>query len=196
MKILIKLGQFALFIMLAFILNYYQIKYLGRQRFTDRMKFAEIKNVLIPGSGKAYYNGIPNLTLLGRLDTAAAIWKDYPMNRLILSGIEDYRYNHEPMDMLIALRARGIPDSVCILDNHGPDTFETLENYRENFGSEPVIIITQNEHLERALWIAGKMGIDARGYATTGYKDSPINWILFREFGARIKARIEVMIYL
>lgn len=195
MKFLIKLGSAAIIIAGIIFINYYHMKQFGQKRMVSRSKFEEIENVLIPGAGRGYLEGLPNQSFKGRIDTAAAIWHQYKHSKLIISGYEDYKYLHEVKEMMAALQDLGVPDSVCIQDDKSIDTFETLVHYKENHGASPVIILSQMEHLERALWIADKLGIDARGYVVNGNRKQNFAGLTLRELGARVKARIEILLF-
>ncbi len=165
-------------------------------RMVKRNSFEQIKTVLVPGAGNGPVDGRPNMTFIGRVDTAYSIWSDYQPINLILSGYEDYKYFHEVRQMREELLAKGVPDSVIVTDEGSPDTFETLTYYKNEFRNNPVIILSQRNHLERALWIADKMEIEAYGYEVGSYSNQDSGILSFREIGARIKARIEVWIYL
>jgi uncharacterized SAM-binding protein YcdF (DUF218 family) len=59
------------------------------------------------------------------------------------------------------------------------------------FKVQSAIIVTQRFHLQRALYIGGKLGLDCVGYATNprSYLSTP--YFLAREIGARLKAVYE-----
>jgi vancomycin permeability regulator SanA len=50
-----------------------------------------------------------------------------------------------------------------VLDNEGFSTYESIYRAKEVFGAEKVIIVTQEYHLHRALYIARELGIEAYG---------------------------------
>ena len=63
-----------------------------------------IRFILVPGAGKYYPNGSrQNYAFLGRVDSSASLWNQYPHMKLILSGYEDDRWYHEAHDLLDAL---------------------------------------------------------------------------------------------
>ena len=49
------------------------------------------------------------------------------------------------------------------MDHAGFSTYESIYRAKEIFGAEKIIIVTQEYHLYRALYIAEKLGIEAYG---------------------------------
>jgi len=175
------------------LLNYIHIQLYGNWRMMDDPSLENFKYALIPGAGRNYpQSPNPNYAFLGRMDTAAAVWRRHPKTKLILSGYEDDRYYREAQDMRDALLKKGIPDSVLLLDPTSIDTYASIQYYLRSFGSEPVVIISQPQHLERALWLACAEGVNAYGYEAGNYPGGTPRWFYIRELGARLKARLEV----
>jgi SanA protein len=193
MRFLRALFKFLLFFLFLGMLNYLDIYRFGKTHISQGIRADTIHYVLVPGAGRHYPNGgVPNYAFLGRMDAAADFWKQHKHSKLILSGYDDGRYYHEADDMLAALRQRGIPDSVCVLDRGSRNTRASLNYYKKNFGSRSVVLISQPLHLHRTLWIAHHLRINAWGVEAGGFPDGIPRWFYFREYGARIKARIAV----
>ncbi len=179
--------------LLLTILNYTQIQIYGQWRMMSDPSLDTIRYVLIPGAGRNYpQSPNPNYSFLGRMDTAAAIWHRHPQIKLILSGYEDNHYYREANDMRDALMKKGVADSALILDPGSIDTRASIDFYFRRFGTTPVVIVSQPVHLERALWLACACGLNAYGYEAGNYPGGTPRWMIVREFGARIKARLEV----
>jgi len=175
------------------LLNYFTFYQSGKNHMVMKEQLDSIPYLLIPGAGKFYPPpSTPNYAFLGRMDTAAFLWQQHPHMKLILSGYEDDRWYQEAHDMLDALVLKGVPDSVCILDTASRDTYATLMYYKENFKNAPCVIISQKIHLDRMLWMAEKLGLNARGYEAGGYPEGIPSWFITREIGARLKARLEI----
>lgn len=152
-----------------------------------------IRYVLVPGAGRNYPESPnPNYAFLGRMDTAAALWQRHPQIKLILSGYEDHHYYREANDMRDALLKKGVPDSALLLDPGSIDTRASIDYYYRHHRDTPVVIVSQPIHLERALWLACVYHLQAYGYEAGNYPGGTPRWLLVREFGARVKARLEV----
>ena len=57
----------------------------------------------------------------------------------------------------------GIPDSDIFMDHAGFSTYETVYRAKEIFETDNIIIVSQEYHLYRALYIAKKLGVKAVG---------------------------------
>ena len=62
--------------------------------------------------------------------------------------------------------AHGVPSEDVFMDHAGFSTYETVYRAKEIFGAKRVIIVTQEYHLYRALYIAERFGIEAYGVAS------------------------------
>ena len=63
-------------------------------------------------------------------------------------------------DYLINL---GVIEDDIFMDHAGFSTYDSIYRFRDVFLGKKVIIVTQEYHLYRALYIASKLGIDAYG---------------------------------
>ena len=57
----------------------------------------------------------------------------------------------------------GIEAELVVLDNEGFSTYESLYRAKNDFDADKIIIITQEYHLYRALYIARELGMEAYG---------------------------------
>lgn len=61
---------------------------------------------------------------------------------------------------------KGIESEQIFMDHAGFSTYESIYRAKEIFGAERVVIITQEYHLYRALYIADALGLEAYGVAS------------------------------
>jgi len=61
---------------------------------------------------------------------------------------------------------KGIDSEEIFMDHAGFSTYESIYRAKEIFGAERVVIITQEYHLYRALYIADSLGLEAYGVAS------------------------------
>ena len=73
----------------------------------------------------------------------------------------------------------GIEEKDILSDGAGLNTYTSMENLKNNFGFSSTVIVTQEYHIYRSVYIARKMGLDAygvcsdpRGYATIVYNEA------------------------
>ena len=60
-------------------------------------------------------------------------------------------------------KEQGIPANRILLDPKGYSTYESIVNLLKEYKGKRVLIITQEYHLYRAIYIAEKIGIEAYG---------------------------------
>ena len=60
----------------------------------------------------------------------------------------------------------GISETDIFMDHAGFSTYESMYRAKEVFGIDKMIIVTQDYHLSRAVYIANKLGIEAYGVAS------------------------------
>lgn len=110
--------------------------------------------------GLALENGKPAPDLLSRLDTARAYLEKYPEAQLILTGGNaDASGQTEAAVMRDLLTAQGVPESRLILEDRAETTKENFRNIAGMVSKdEPVVMISSNYHMNRAVRNAGEEG--------------------------------------
>jgi SanA protein len=93
-----------------------------------------------------------------------------------------------------ALIARGVPDSMIILDYAGIRTFDSVIRCNKVFGQSSFTIISQEFHLERALFIAQHFGLNVIGFEAQAVDEKRSVSTMIREFFARFKAVLDVYV--
>ena len=130
-----------------------------------------------------------------RIDAAVALYKQGKFDRLLISGDNSLKTYSEPDEMKADLVEAGIPDSVIYLDFAGFSTYDSMVRAKKVFGLSEFIVISQDFHNQRAVYIARQNDIDAIGF--NAKKVAFRKWRLkmeFREILARVKAVGDVMI--
>ncbi len=134
----------------------------------DRTRLPKVDAVLVLGTSPYGYRGQDLWTLSYRLDVAAGLWHGDFADHFLVSGIrlgDDY---DEATIMRDELVQRGVPASAIELDHKGDRTWESVFRARTVFGKRRLIIVSQRDHLGRALFLARHAGIAAWGVAAIG----------------------------
>ena len=136
-------------------------------------------------------NRTPSPMLQDRLDGAVELYRAGVSNRIIVSGDHREDNYNEPLVMYKHLLSQGIPDEAIFMDHFGLDTYDSIYRAIHVFQVKSAVIATQRFHLQRALYIGGKLGLNCVGYATNprSYLSAP--YFIAREVGARLKAVYE-----
>ena len=150
---------------------------------------------LVLGCSKWLAKGYRNYFFLGRMEAAAALWKSGKVTHLIVSGDNSSRYYNEPKDMKETLVELGVPADRIVCDYAGVRTYDSVVRAREIFEAGKLIIVSQSEHVHRAVAIASYLGIEAEGL------NAPLNVTLahrlkqsLRERGARVAMVLDFLV--
>lgn len=168
----------------AFVINFY-IKHSVQNRISTSPAFANADCILILGAGVK--NGYPTNMLEDRLLTGIHLYEKGVSDKIIMSGDHGRDEYDEVNVMKQYAVARNIPSENIFMDHAGFSTYDSIYRARDIFTAERIIIVSQEYHLYRALYIADKLGVEAygvpadlRNYYGQNYRDA-------REFAARIK---------
>ncbi len=109
----------------------------------------------------------PRAVVRQRLDAAYQLYVDGYIDSIVLSGYEDTEGNdyNEPNVMDIYLQRRGVNPTDIIIDAHGDNSLLTCRNAKHALEIDEAILISQDTHLARALYLCRSMDIDAYGFA-------------------------------
>ena len=107
--------------------------------------------------------GVPSDMLHDRLRQSVELYKMGAAPKLLMSG-DHGRENYDEVDaMKIYAVGQGIASEHVFMDHAGFSTYESMYRAKEIFGVKKVIIVTQEYHLYRAVYIARSLGLDAYG---------------------------------
>ncbi len=102
-----------------------------------------------------------------RVAAGVALWRGGAAPWLVVCGRGRRAGSIEADGMADAIRARGVPDSVVIVERESRTTAENAARVAEILlprGADRVLIVTQPFHLRRARMWFGRAGLEARGW--------------------------------
>ncbi len=119
--------------------------------------------ILVLGAG-LQANGTPSHMLADRVTVACRLYDSVRPLPIIMSGDHtgDYDEVTAMKQMAVSL---GVNSTDIFLDHEGYSTYESIYRAKTMFGAGRVLIITQEYHLYRALFIARHLGMEADGVA-------------------------------
>lgn len=101
--------------------------------------------------------------LRDRLIVGVKLYEAGASPKIIMSG-DHGRVDYDEVNAMKQYAIdNGVPSSDVFMDHAGFSTYETIYRAKEVFGADKVLIVTQEYHLYRALYIAKQLGIDAYG---------------------------------
>ena len=136
--------------------------------------------------------GAGAIEIHARIKACVDLYNARKIDRIIVSGDNHHVSYNEPEAMRASLVEMGIPNEVIFLDYAGFRTFDSVVRAREVFGQQSFTVVSQKFHNERAIFIAGKKGIDAVGYNASGVGLNYGLMTYVRELFARCKVYLDL----
>ena len=132
-------------------------------------------------------NGVPSDMLHDRLRRGVELYDMGAAPKMLMSG-DHGRTNYDEVAAMkqFAIDA-GVPSSDVFMDHAGFSTYESIVRAKEVFQAKKIIIVTQEYHLYRALYLAQQMGIEAYGVSSDYRNYSGQSARDIREVLARVK---------
>ena len=187
-----------LFFLLSFILsimfiNSHIISFAEQYIKKTPEELPHIKTVLVPGAF-VYNNGILSNVLEDRVLKALELYELGIVEKFILSGDHGQIDYDEVNSMKEYLINKNIPPEDIFLDHAGFSTYDSIYRAKVIFQVTDLIIVSQEYHLPRAIYIAAKLGINVYGYVSDRRNYINIDNYIQREKLANIKAFFDVLI--
>lgn len=132
-------------------------------------------------------NGTPSNTIYDRVLTGSELYKAGKTRKLLLSG-----GNTEPAVMKKLALEFGVAETDIVLDDLGLRTFDSCSRAKRIFEINKAIVVTQDYHLPRSLYLCQSMGVDAIGVDAKrrDYEGEKFLWL--REYFSRVLAWYDV----
>ncbi|MCK4799462.1 YdcF family protein, partial [Candidatus Parcubacteria bacterium] len=87
---------------------------------------------------------------------------------------------------------KGVKSEDIFLDHAGFDTYDSLYRAREIFEVSSVIVVTQNFHLPRAVYIGRKLDLEIYGFSADKHLYANVDYNESREIFSKVKAFFDV----
>lgn len=122
----------------------------------------DVDCILVLGC-KVHSDGAPSAMLEDRLRRGVELFHAGAAPKLLMSGDHGTMTYNEVQSMKQYAIDHEIPSSDIFMDHAGFSTYESIYRARDIFQAKKIIIVTQEYHLHRALYIAAALGIEAYG---------------------------------
>lgn len=110
-------------------------------------------------------SGTVSTMLNDRLTAGYELYEQGKAPKLIVSGDHGQKDYDEVNSMKSFLKDKGVPNQDIFMDHAGFSTYESMYRARDIFQVQKVIIVTQEYHLMRAVYVARALGLEAYGVA-------------------------------
>lgn len=128
----------------------------------ESAKLEDIDCIIVLGC-QVKSDGSLSHMLRDRLMRGVELYKQTTAPKIIMSGDHGQKNYDEVNAMKQYAIENGVPSEDIFMDHAGFSTYETVFRAKEIFKAEKVVIVTQEYHLYRALYIAKQLGLEAYG---------------------------------
>lgn len=143
------------------------VKRVGSEKFISAEAAAELQDVdcIIVLGCKVNSDGTASNMLYDRIRRGVELYQAGAAPKILMSGDHGTTSYDEVNTMKAYALDMGVPSEDVFMDHAGFSTYETMYRARDVFAAKKVIIVTQEYHLSRAVYIAEKLGLEAYGVA-------------------------------
>lgn len=140
-------------------------------------------------------DGVVSEMLADRLKVGLELFNAGKAPKIIVSGDHGKTSYDEVNTMRKYLEDRGVKRKDIFMDHAGFNTYDSMYRVRDIFLVKKAIVVTQDFHLTRALYIADKLGLEAFGVSSDIHIYPGVIYNYTREIGSRIKAFLQVSVF-
>ncbi len=151
----------------------------------ENINLQDIDCILILGAG--IWEDKPSHMLEDRLLEGISLYKNGISSKIIMSGDHGREEYDEVNIMKKFAIEKGVPSNDIFMDHAGFATYDSIYRAKEIFKSKKILIVTQEYHLHRALYIANSLGLEAYGVPSNPRKYGGQFFREIREILARNK---------
>ncbi|MDH6310641.1 SanA protein [Dysgonomonas sp. PFB1-18] len=158
--------------------------------YSDANSIPAQKAALVLGAAKNI-GGRQNYYFTYRMQAAKELYDAGKVKVFVVSGDNRWKDYNEADDMRNSLIELGVPDSIIHCDYAGLRTLDSVVRMNKIFGQDSFIVVSQEFHNERAIFIAQQEGLTVYGYNA---KDLRLNRSSYRTKIREVLARVKVFV--
>lgn len=178
---------FVLLIAILFITNYF-VKATTRKQILTESEAQNLNNIdCIVVLGAGIWGDRPSPMLEDRLLQAISLYEKNVSAKIIMSGDHGREEYDEVNIMKDFAIEKGVPSENIFMDHAGFSSYESVYRAKEIFKADKIVIVTQEYHLYRALYIANQLNVEAYGVGSDPRKYVGQAYRELREILARNK---------
>ncbi len=135
----------------------------------------------------------PSKYLKDRLDAGILLYKSKKINKILLSGDNGNDQHDELTVMKKYCFANGVDTTKIYIDYAGFDSYSTMYRAKVIFKIDKAILISQKYHLNRAVFLGNKLGVNSQGFSANVGDYNGYKYVCFREYFSTFKSAIDVL---
>lgn len=195
-KILDFLKAFFILVEIGFLLmilaNVWVFAVTNGRTFTKISKIPPRETALVLGTSPKMKSGVSNPYFTSRMDATALLYHHGKIKKIIVSGEKSTGYD-EPFAMKnYLIYQEGVPENIITEDPNGFKTQTSINNCKNVYHENEVIIVSQGFHNLRALFYARNNDMNALGFDA---QDVTSNQSYYRNQSREFLARVSAVIF-
>ncbi|MDL2143235.1 ElyC/SanA/YdcF family protein [Flavobacterium tructae] len=135
----------------------------------------------------------PSKYLKDRLDAGIRLYKTHKIDKILLSGDNGRDEYDELTVMKTYCFDHGVDTTKIFIDYAGFDTYSTMYRASHIFKIKKATLISQEYHLNRAIYIGQKLGVKSIGFSANKGEYLGYQYVTFREYGSIFKSFFDVL---
>lgn len=158
--------------------------------FVCGIQDAPARSVIVVLGASVRRDGSPSPMLADRLGAAARLWLDGKAPRILVSGDRDLAAEYDEIEpMRQTLVELGVDPGAILEDPRGFRTLDSMVRVHEVFGFDDALVVTNEFHVPRAVYIGRHFGLDVVGVAADRGVERPASSRV-RNVGREVLARV------
>jgi len=179
-------------VLLMILANIWVFALTNGRTFTKISQIPPRETALVLGTSPKMKSGISNPYFTARMDATALLYHHGKIKKIIVSGEKSKGYD-EPFAMKNYLvYQEGVPENIIIEDPKGFKTQISINNCKNIYHENNVIIVSQGFHNLRALFYARNNDMNALGFDA---QDVLSNQSYYRNQSREFLARVSAVVF-
>lgn len=176
----------------VYLINLQVSSYSNNKIYRSITEVPNDNSVAIVFGAKVWDDGSLSHALLDRVTTGVELYKAGKVKKLLMSGDNPSADYDEPTAMKNDAIRQGVPERDIVLDFAGRRTYDTCYRAKEIFEVKKAVIVSQEFHLARSIYLCENIGVESVGITANRRKYSGENYWAFREFFSVFSAWFEM----
>jgi SanA protein len=176
----------------VYLINLQVATYSNNKVYKNVAEVPNDKSVAIILGAKVWDDGSLSHALIDRVTTGVELYKAGKVKKLLMSGDNPSAAYDEPTAMKGEAIKQGVPEADIVLDFAGRRTYDTCYRAKEIFDLKNAVIVSQEFHLARSIYLCENLGVESFGVIANRRKYLGENYWAFREFFSVFSAWFEM----
>ena len=179
-------------ILLMILANIWVFAVTNGKTFTKISKIPPRETALVLGTSPKMKSGISNPYFTSRMDATALLYHHGKIKKIIVSGEKSQGYDEPSAMKNYLVYQEGVPENIITEDPKGFKTQTSINNCKNIYHQNDVIIVSQGFHNLRALFYARNNDMNALGFDA---QDVLSNQSFYRNQSREFLARVSAVLF-